>query len=183
MITAIPLQAADATLRVSLFADYHEVWQGTVGELCAAWSRAEPRPTASEIVAKVDATPDGAGVRVGSLPEEWFSLDLRSPNRVLRLKRSHYFQDPKTGSLYTRGEHIRGASWHWDRRGPIKVALGRTQTRTPLVTISNGFGFDGDYTPEQIRRYAQTLLLIAADAEAQPMGPRSFSRSIRGYDT
>lgn len=181
-VTPIDFDAAAAALRVSLWAELHEVWQGTIDQLCRAWDRNNPRPTPGELAAKIDATPVGVAVLVASLPGIRLSLDFRSPDRVLRLKRTHYYQDGKTGSLYTRGEQIPGGS-HWDRRGPIRATLGQTQTRTPLVTLSTGFGFDGDYTPEQIRRYAHTLLRIADDAAAQPMGPRSFYRSVRGYDT
>lgn len=180
-VSSIPIEAAEGTLRVSLWADYHEIWQGTVDQLRFAWNRNEPRPAASEIAAKVAATTEGAAVLVGSLPG--IRLDLQSPNRVLRVKRTHYYQDQKTGSLYTDGRNIQGGLLHWDRGGPIRATLGQTKDKRALVTVSTGFGFDGDYTPEQIRRYAQTLLRIADDAEAQPMGPRSFRRSDRGYDT
>lgn len=194
---------AAAKVRVGLFAggdvgslSYHELWQGTLGEFRSGWRVPGVDPTpASQILAWIDSQPKhGHGCLVCTLPEHWFPSDMRPSEAYLPaakecrgratvyLRRTHYYQDQKTGTLYTQGDRIRGG-FHWDKSGPIKATMKQTSQRTPLVEIQTGFGMCADYTPAQLRAFAQTLLTIAGDAENYPMGPKSFVRTTRGYDT
>lgn len=69
-------------------------------------------------------------------------------------------------------------------RGPVlrlHVCLGQDRERRPLVTLQELIGGAGDYSPADLRVIADKLRAIADDAEAQPMGKRSFFRSYRRY--
>lgn len=200
---AIDFDAAAAKVRVSLFADndagwlsFHEIWQGTLGEVCRGWRVPGAVPVGpAQMLAWIDQRPkEGHGCLVCTLPEHWFPNDMRPSEgyfpetkerrgrAAVYVRRTHFYQDQKTGTLYTNGDKIRGGD-NWDRSGPIKATMKQTPQRTPLVEIQTGFGMCADYTPAQLRAYAQTLLTIASDAEQYPMGPRSFIRTTRGYDT
>lgn len=59
--------------------------------------------------------------------------------------------------------------------------LCQTRDGKPLVTI-NGLPSDGaDLRPEQLRLLAAAMLRIADDAEAQPMGKKTYRRQRREY--
>ncbi len=179
--TAAP--SLDPKRRVSLYVRFHEVWQGTLQQFCRAYVP-EKRPTLEAVAAAIDAKAGPCGVgAVVNTADIVGRLNRRLPEMFTtegELKWTHTYQDQKTGSLYTDGHELPSIQ-HWDRHGPIRATLGQTQERKPLVTIDTGFGMGGDYTPQQIRDYALALERIATDAEAQPMGPRNFHRSIRGY--
>ena len=51
----------------------------------------------------------------------------------------------------------------------------------PLALIDGLPGGSAELTPAQLHALANGLLRIAADAEAQPMGTRSFMRKRREY--
>ena len=63
----------------------------------------------------------------------------------------------------------------------LHVCLGQDRNRNPLVTLQELIGGAGDYCPADLRTLATKLNAIADDAEAQPMGKRSFDRSYRRY--
>ena len=63
----------------------------------------------------------------------------------------------------------------------LNVVLGQTFDKKPLATIDGFPGGDAEMRPEQLRALAKTLLLIAVDAESQPMGPRKYRQQKREY--
>lgn len=63
----------------------------------------------------------------------------------------------------------------------LHVCLGQDRERRPLVALQELIGGAGDYRPADLRAIAGKLNAIADDAEAQPMGKRSFFRSYRRY--
>ena len=168
-------------VRVSLFHNHAEVWSGTLGILCR-----ETKLDAVQVIASIDASKDGLLLTVAQCatlsPERWSVAGSIRPEDPLWLKRAHYYTHDKTGNTYTDGKRVR-SGFHWDREGPIVATFLQTSQRQPLVMIGTGFGIDAEYTPEQLRAFAGTLLRIADDAEKHPMGPRSFYRTMRAYDT
>lgn len=90
---------------------------------------------------------------------------------------------PRFASLLENDYYAAGCR-SWDHRpgaGTISCCLGRSIDGRPLVTVQDSIGCTGDYRPEELRAIAAKLLAIAEDAEARPMGKRSFSRSYRRY--
>lgn len=63
----------------------------------------------------------------------------------------------------------------------LHVCLGQNRERRPLVMLQELIGGAGDYSPADLRAIAAKLNAIADDAEAQPMGKRSFFRRYRRY--
>jgi hypothetical protein len=63
----------------------------------------------------------------------------------------------------------------------LTVTLCQTYKREPLATLENLPGPGAELTPAQLRALADGLLRIAADAEAQPMGPRVYLQKRRQY--
>lgn len=88
---------------------------------------------------------------------------------------------PATGNVYLQGNTLPGMT-HWDRKTPLKVEMLRSVEAKPLVGLETILGYGSSYTPAQLRALASTFLRIADDADAHPMGPRSFYRSTRGYE-
>ncbi|MFA6959913.1 MAG: hypothetical protein WC205_04080 [Opitutaceae bacterium] len=88
---------------------------------------------------------------------------------------------PKTGNVYLQGHTLPGMS-HWDRKAPLKVEMLRSVEAKPLVGLETILGYGASYTPDQLRALAATFLRLADDADAHPMGPRSFYHSTRGYE-
>ncbi len=182
-----PINLHAYPVRVSIFTEFgEELWQATLQDFCRATQR-----TPDDTMRYLETT-QGLKFTVEALHSDYIKqrgIDLDRmmprhplrPDDVLYLRRTHYYQDQETGTLYTSGDKIR-SGLHWDKHGPIRATMGQSQAKTPLVTIHTGFGIDGDYTPEQLERFGQALIKIAGDAKKSKMGPRSFHRSVRGYD-
>lgn len=174
----------------------------TRGELPA------PNPTASgaaqsgipvTVDAGGDATRGGlivrqAGVEVGRLFHNrfryWIGAPLSADSRI--------FMEQEAALTYVKeciGAHMpRFARVHEDAyyaagmrpvsRGAnlrLHVCLAQDRDRKPIVTLQELVGGAGDYRPDDLRALAAKLCAIADDADAQPMGKRSFSRSYRCY--
>lgn len=90
---------------------------------------------------------------------------------------------PATGNMYlSGGKGMAGSrSDNWRGQGPVYCEFFRSTTARPLVDLDTIFGGGATYTPDQLRAIAAALARIADDADAHPMGPRSFFRSSRGY--
>jgi hypothetical protein len=58
----------------------------------------------------------------------------------------------------------------------LTVTLCQTFDRKPLAVVDGLPGDAAELTPGQLRVLAEALLRIAADAEARPMGARSYMR-------
>jgi hypothetical protein len=58
----------------------------------------------------------------------------------------------------------------------LTVTLCQTFDRKPLAVVDGLPGGAAELTPGQLRALADALLRIAADAEARPMGARSYMR-------
>ena len=63
----------------------------------------------------------------------------------------------------------------------LQATLTQTHDGRPLAVVDGLPGEGADITPAQLRALAEGLLRIADDAEARPMGPRSFRRQRRQY--
>ncbi len=63
----------------------------------------------------------------------------------------------------------------------LTATLCQTHQREPLAVIDGLPGGGAELTPAQLRALAETLVRIAADAEAQPMTARHFMRKRREY--
>jgi hypothetical protein len=63
----------------------------------------------------------------------------------------------------------------------INASLTRTFDGKPLAVVDGLPGGSAELTPAQLRLLAATLLRIADDAEARPMG-KHFMRKARNYD-
>lgn len=63
----------------------------------------------------------------------------------------------------------------------LTVVLCQTHDRKPLSTVDGLPCGPSDVRPSPLRAPDITLLQIADDAEAQPMGPRTFRRRQREY--
>lgn len=61
------------------------------------------------------------------------------------------------------------------------AVLCQTHDRKPLATIDGLPGGHADLRPEQLRALSELLLRIANDAEAQPMGLRTYRQKKREY--
>ena len=67
------------------------------------------------------------------------------------------------------------------RNHELTATLCQTYERKPLAVIEGLPGSNAELTPAQLRALAEGLLRIAADAEAQPMGARTYLRKRREY--
>lgn len=63
----------------------------------------------------------------------------------------------------------------------LTVVLCQTHDRKPPATVAGLLGGSADLRPSPLRALVNALLQIADDAEAQPMGPRTFRRRQRAY--
>ncbi len=64
--------------------------------------------------------------------------------------------------------------------GALSAVLCRTFDGKPLAVVDGLPGGCAELTPDQLRALAGTLLRIAADADARPMG-RAYARLARQY--
>jgi hypothetical protein len=63
----------------------------------------------------------------------------------------------------------------------LTATLCQTHRCEPLAVVDGLPGGDAELTPAQLRALAAGLLRIAADAESQPMGARSYMLKRREY--
>ena len=63
----------------------------------------------------------------------------------------------------------------------LTATLSQTFERKPLAVVDGLPGGGAELTPAQLRALAASLLRIAADTEAQPMGARKYRRLQRAY--
>lgn len=69
-----------------------------------------------------------------------------------------------------------------DMNKKLIAVLCQTHDKKPLASIDGMPGaISADLTPTQLRALAATLVRIADDAEARPMGPRTYRRCQREY--
>lgn len=61
------------------------------------------------------------------------------------------------------------------------VILSQDRFRKPGTTVDGLPGGGADLSPSQLRALAKTLNKIADDAEAEPMGKRSYRQKTREY--
>lgn len=169
-------------LRLSIFADYREVWQGAWSEL---WRALRDKQEAI-------ATALLAGASGASFPLSYADLDPLNAHhwrpglplfstRPFELRLTTYHTDEVTGSRYTRGEHIQGCNYN--RRGPLKITHTKSQASSPLLILDQCFGWGMEMSPAELEAIARAMLAAAADAKARPMGKRSYCQVTRGYDT
>jgi len=63
----------------------------------------------------------------------------------------------------------------------LEATLCQTFRREPLAVVDGLPGGGAELTPAQARALAAALLKIAADAEARPMGPKTYMRKRCEY--
>ncbi|MBL8348929.1 MAG: hypothetical protein JNL87_01325 [Burkholderiaceae bacterium] len=63
----------------------------------------------------------------------------------------------------------------------LRADLVQTFERKPLAVVDGLPGDHAELTPAQLRALSAALLRIADDADAQPMGVRTFKRQRRAY--